>query len=99
MERIGIAASKMAKGNFLLYNIFVVLLSFLFSMMIFVLAGSSVVFALMIIEYVITGVMPLEFGKHEASAFRLCMVTLTIVVSLFNVFAILKNLRIRRPHK
>ena len=29
MERIGLAASKMAKGNFVLYNFFVILLAFL----------------------------------------------------------------------
>ena len=35
MERIGIAASKIAQGNLFLYNICVIVISFLFSLFIF----------------------------------------------------------------
>jgi len=45
MKRIGIAASKISKGNLALYNFCVVLISVLFSLSIFVVAGSTVIFA------------------------------------------------------
>lgn len=99
MERIGLAASKMAQGNFLLYNLFVILISILFSLFLFVIAGSSIVLALLILAYVVNGVMPTEFEKNWSGVFRLCMVTLTIVVSLFNLAAILKNLRLKKSKK
>jgi len=99
MERIGIAASKMAQGNLVLYNLFVVLISILFSLFLFVIAGSSMVLALLILAYVVNGVMPLEFEKNWSGIFRLCMITLTIVVSLFNLAAILKNIRLKRSIK
>lgn len=97
MERIGLAASKMAKGNFLLYNFWVVIISILFSLVISFIAGASIFLALMILAYVVSGIMPLEFEKNWESMFRSCMIALTIVISLFNLFAILKNARLRRP--
>ena len=99
MERIGIAASKIAKGNLLLYNLFVILISILFSLFIFVIAGSSMILALLILAYVVHGVMPLEFEKNWAGIFRLCMITLTAVVCLFNLVAILRNIRLRKSTK
>lgn len=38
MERIGIAASKIAKGNLLLYNSYVVLIAFLLSVLLFLIS-------------------------------------------------------------
>ena len=49
MERIGIAASKIAKGNLHLYNFYVVLLTLLFSFLVYFLTGSAIVFALVLI--------------------------------------------------
>lgn len=94
MERIGIAASKMAKGNLLLYNLYVIIISFLFSLFIFILAGSSILFALLIISYVGNEVIPHKFENEWTTVFTVCMISLTIVVVLFNFFAILKNIKI-----
>ena len=87
MKRIGIAASKMAKGNFVLYNLYVVLISILFSLFIYVVSGSSIVLALITIYYIINGVMPLEFESTWGSMFYLCMATLTVIVSIINLVA------------
>ena len=97
MERIGLAASKMAKGNFFLYNLWVIIISFIFSLFIFFIAGASIFFALIILAYVISGIMPLEFDKNWESVFRICMVTLTGVIGIFNLFAIIKNIKLRKP--
>ena len=71
MKRIGLAASKMAKGNIVLYNIYVVLISFLFSLFIFIVAGCTIIFALIIISYISTELMLFEFEKGWASILAL----------------------------
>lgn len=99
MRRIGIAASKMAKGNLFLYNGYVVLISFLFSLFIFVVAGCTVVFALLIIHYVAEELMAVEFEKSWPSVLSICMVSLTILAALFNLIAILKNIKLSKGKK
>ena len=94
MKRIGIAASKISKGNLALYNVSVVLISALFSLFIFVVAGSTVIFALAIIQYVGNEIMGVEFERSWQSVLAVCMVSLTIIIVLFNLFAILKNLKL-----
>ncbi len=97
MERIGIAASKIAKGNLFLYNLFVVLLSFLFSLLIFILAGASLVLSLVVIGYIVSGLLPQNFEKEWTMVMRVCMISLTVMISLFNLMAILKNVKISKP--
>ncbi len=97
MERIGLAASKMAKGNFVLYNLWVVVISSAVSMFLFLLAGISIFLALVILAAIVKGIMPMEFEKNWESMSRICMLALTIVVSLFNLYAILKNIRLKKP--
>ena len=94
MERIGIAASKMARGNLFLYNCYVVVISFLFSLLIFFIAGSSIVLSLIIIGYLINGVLPTPDSKGWGKVVILCMVSLTIIVSIFTLFAIGKNVKL-----
>lgn len=100
MERIGIAASKIAKGNLVLYNLFVVLISLLFSLLTFLLAGTSIYITLLLIGYVNSmiygGGAPQNFEKEWTSVMLVCMIFLTIVVSLFNLLAILKNIKITK---
>lgn len=97
MERIGLAASKMAKGNFVLYNLWVVIISSAVSIFLFLLAGISIFLALVILAAVVKGIMPMEFEKSWESMLRICMLALTIVVSLFNLYAIIKNIRLKKP--
>ncbi len=94
MKRIGIAASKISKGNLTLYNCYVILISVLFSMFLFIIAGSTIVFALAVIQYVGNEIMGVEFERSWRSVLVICMVSLTIVVTLFNLFAISKNIRL-----
>ncbi len=96
MERIGIAASKIAKGNLLLYNLYVILLSFLFSLLIFFIAGCPIVLALIVIGYIVSGVLPTDFGEDWVSVIQVCMVSLTVVVSGVNLFAVLKNIKLTK---
>jgi len=93
MKRIGIVSSRISKGNRALYNLYVVLISILFSIFIFVIAGSAVIFALAIIKYIGVEIMGMEFEKSWKSVFSVCMVSLTVVVTLFNLCAILINFK------
>ncbi len=93
MKRIGIAASKISKGNLTLYNFYVVLISALFSLFIFIVAGSTIVFALAIIRYIGNEIMGADFEASWQSVVAVCMVSLTIVITLFNLFAISRNLK------
>ena len=96
MERIGIAASKMAKGNLVLYNSYVILISFLFSLLIFCIAGSSILLSLIVIGYITDGVLPNGFGEQWGGVVRMCMISLTGIICLFNFMALLRNLKIKK---
>ena len=96
MERIGLAASKMAKGNFILYNLYVVLIAFLFSSFVLVIAGSAVVFALIIINYIVGEIRAFEFQENLVPILKICLVSLTMIIGVFNLIAILKNLKITK---
>ncbi|MCK5259974.1 MAG: hypothetical protein KAJ70_02835 [Candidatus Omnitrophica bacterium] len=96
MKRIGIAASKISKGNLTLYNVYVVLISALFSLFIFIVAGSTIIFALAIIQYVGNEIMDVEFEQSWQPIMIVCMVSLTIVITLFNLLAISTNLKLPR---
>ena len=99
MKRIGIAASKMAKGNLALYNIYVVLISFLFSFFLFLVCGASIFIALIVIMLLINGLVPFEWEERWVSVVTLCMVTLTVVVGIFNLLAMLTNIKLRWKFK
>lgn len=94
MKRIGIAASKISKGNLALYNFYVVLISALFSLFIFVIAGSTIIFALAIIKYVGNEIMGVEFEKSWQFILAICMASLTVVITLFSLITISMNLKL-----
>src|SRR3989338_2113136 len=96
MKRIGIAASKISKGNVPLYNLYVVLISCLFSLFIFIAAGAAIALALMLIGYIGAEIMGVEFQKSWFAIMTVCMTALTIIIALFNIFAILINVKISR---
>jgi phosphotransferase system glucose/maltose/N-acetylglucosamine-specific IIC component len=93
MKRIGIAASKIAKGNIVLYNIYVILIALLVSLLLFVLAGATILFALILIRYVANEVMGYKFEKSWWWIFSICMVCLSVVIAIFNLMALFKNIK------
>ena len=99
MKRIGIAASRISKGNRALYNVYVVLIAALFSLFIFIVAGSTIVFSLAIIKYIGTEIIGNEFGRSWDSVLNVCMISLTVVITLFYLFAISKNLKLPKIQK
>jgi integral membrane sensor domain MASE1 len=96
MKRIGVAASKIAKDNIILYNLYVVLIAFLFSLFVFVMAGALLIFAFTIIMYVGNEVMPADFIKDWSSIFKVCMISLAMIVVVFNLTGIFLNIKIQK---
>ncbi len=93
MERIGITASKIAKGNLFLYNLFVLVISILFSLLLFFIAGCSVVIMIILIAYVSNlGTVP-DLHKGWIPLMIVCMKILAALVGLFVFFALAKNVK------
>jgi hypothetical protein len=96
MERIGIAASRMAKGNLWLYNFFVVLIAFLFSFLVFVISSLSVIFGVIVITFLTKTPSTLLLNDKTIFVISLCLTSLTVIIGCFNVFAIGKNIKIKK---
>ena len=98
MERIGIAASKIAKGNLLLYNFFVILLIFLISLLIFLVAGSFIVIILIVIAYAISagsGTLP-DLQQGWIPIMIVCLKVLAVITGLLALCALGINIRFRK---
>lgn len=96
MERIGLAASKVAKGNLFVYNLVVILLSFLYCSMMFLLSGATILFSLIVLGYIVNGLLPQDYGQNWWAVIRLCMLSLTGIVTIVNLYAIGRNIRFKR---
>lgn len=92
MERIGIAASKIAKGNLLLYNFFVFLLTILFSFLVYFLAGSTIVIFLIFIAYVTNVGSSFDLDQWMP-VMLVSLICLAGVVGFFALYAIAKNIK------
>ncbi|HOW35721.1 MAG TPA: hypothetical protein PL155_04845 [Candidatus Omnitrophota bacterium] len=99
MERIGIAASKIAKGNLLLYNFFVVLLTSLFALLIFFVSGSSIVIVLVGIAYgTSTGFLP-DLQRGWIPFMIVCLQCLAIVVGILALWVIARNIKFHKKRR
>ena len=96
MERIGIAASKIAKGNFFLYNFFVFLISFLFGFLVFFISGSSIIVVLVLIAYFTSPSHVPDLQKGWVAVMTACMICLAVVVMFFTLCAVFKNIKFHK---
>ena len=99
MERIGIAASKIAKGNLLLYNLIVVSLSLLFSLLVYFVAGSVIIIVLILVAYLINGGAFPDLEQEWFPIMRLSMISLAVLVGICTLYAILRNARFRKKRE
>ena len=95
MERIGFAASKIAKGNIILYNLSVILISFLISFFIFILSGFSILVALILLTLLTQGAVAFDSQSKWITVLRFCLMALAGVVGVLNLWAIIKNLKVK----
>jgi hypothetical protein len=96
MERIGIAASRMAKGKLWLYNFFVIFISFLFSLVIFIVAGLSIFLGLVVVSLIIARGSGISFSDRVVVLLPMCLTTLTVLVACFNLAAIGRNIKLKK---
>jgi hypothetical protein len=93
MKRIGIAASHIAKDDLVLYNVFVLLLSFLLSLLIFFISAFSILVGIGLTSYMSRGFMVLDAG---AGFFKFAFFGLVAVVAVINLVAVLVNIKLKR---
>lgn len=93
MLRIGIAASKMSKGNLLSYNLYVILIACLFSLLFFLICGFSVILIVFLISLILHILKPADFHAGWIHVFKICLIVLAWVVGILNIVAILKNIQ------
>ncbi|MBF0570748.1 MAG: hypothetical protein HQL12_02630 [Candidatus Omnitrophica bacterium] len=93
MLRIGIAASKMSKRGLLSYNFYVILIACMVSFFIFLICGFAILPIIFLISLILHA---LKFTDNHAGwvhMFKICLIVLSLVVGIFNIIAILKNVQ------
>jgi hypothetical protein len=93
MLRIGIAASKMSKGGLLSYNLYVILISCLLSLFIFMICGFTVILIVFLISLILHALKPADFHSGWVHVFKICLIVLAWVVGILNIVAIFKNIQ------
>lgn len=93
MQRIGRAASKMSKGSLLSYNLYVVLIACLFSLLTFFVCGFSILLIIFLTSIIAHVLKPDDIHAGWAHVFKICLVFLALVMGVFNIIAILKNVQ------
>jgi hypothetical protein len=96
MLRIGIAASKITKGSLLSYNLCVILISCLLSLFIFIICGFSILLIVLLSSLILHALRPGDFHAGWVHMFKICLIILGVVVGIFNVIAILKNIQLTK---
>jgi len=93
MLRIGVAASKMSKGSLLSYNLYVILIACLFSLLIFLICGFSILLIVFLTSMLLHALKPADFHAGWVHMFKICVTILALVVGVFNMVAIFKNIQ------
>jgi len=96
MKRIGIAASRIAKDNLLLYNFYVILISCLLSLLIFFISGLILIVGIGLISYFAHWVLTPEPGTWFAPFLITCFAVLAGIVGIITLIAIFTNIKFRK---
>ena len=95
MKRIGLAASKIAKGNIWFYHIVVVILALLFSLFLFLICGFSIAVTLFVLSLLAQRF--LSWGNQQVwvDMFRTCLTFLGVLIGIAALAAVLKNVKLK----
>ncbi len=96
MERIGIAASKISQGNLFFYNCYVLVISFLMAVLLFLLAGSAIFSGLWVIRLLVGPFVPTMSQREWNLVFCYSLSALTVLVACVFLIAILKNVKLKK---
>jgi hypothetical protein len=95
MKRIGLTASKMAKGNIWLYHVAVVFISFLFAMFIFLVCGFVIAVAMFAVAFLLQRLLPSFDQQAWMQAVRIVLRLLGILIAVGTLVAIIQNVKIK----
>ncbi len=96
MERIGIVASKIARGNLFLYNLFVVLLILLFSVLVFLICAAALLLIFIIVDYLQRVQISPELYQGWIPFIIGWFSSLGLIIAVFALFALLKNIKFKK---
>lgn len=96
MERVGIMASKIARGNLTLYNFYVLLGSFFLSLLLFLLSGLVIFLGLWILRLCIGPFIASMSAGQWNSIFCYSLVVLTVLIAGIFLSAVIKNIKLRK---
>ncbi len=86
-------ASRIAKDDLVAYNLFVLLLAFLLSLLLFFVSAFSILLGMALTSYVTRGFMAINASD---GAFRLALMALAVLVGLINLVAVIVNIKLKR---
>lgn len=95
MQRIGITASKIAKGNRYVYHAAVVLIACLFAVFAFLICGFAVAAAVFMVALIVQLIMPSMPQTVWLGVLRTCLVLLAALIALAAVVGIVQNIKFR----
>lgn len=95
MRRIGLAASKIAQGDLIKYNFFVIVISTLCAVLFFVVCGVSMALALLVVSFVMRWLLPSQFQQLWPTMIGTCAMMLVALVGVLHVIAIIKNIKFK----
>ena len=94
MLRIGLAASKIAKGNLWVYHLAVVVIACLVAMFVFLICGFCIIATLFLLSVLIQHFWPSASQEVWVDVYKTCLIFLGILIGILAVIAIIKNIKL-----
>lgn len=95
MQRIGLAASKISKGNIWLYHLAVIFISCLFAIFTFLVCGFCIAVSIFIISLIFQRFMPSVNSQAWMDVLRTCLKLLGLVIGILTLVAVVKNTKLK----
>jgi len=96
MQRIGIAASKMAKGNIWLYHLALLAVTLLFALFAFLVCSFVVAVAIFLVSLILQFFLPAVDQKAWLGVLRTCLLLLAGVIGIIALVAIIQNIKLKK---
>ncbi len=92
MRRIGIAASKIARGNVAVYHVCVVCIALLCALLLLCVCGFAIISVLFVLSLILRPFVP-AFHNAWFDIVKVSVLALSGVVGVLTIIAILKNIK------
>lgn len=95
MQRIGITASKIAKGNRYIYHAAVILIACLFAVFAFLVCGFAVATAVFTVALIVQLAVPSMSQQVWLDALRTCLMLLGVLIGIAALVAVIQNIKFK----